>query len=157
MIHDYLRSFDDLEPVLWRLSEKVSRRLKAAGLAGRSVTLKLKDKEFRLVTRTAQNNDTQRWVLTPVGEVCNIQQRSNDRFVDAFEVSSEDFAVVTQTPQADLSQSWVFLLSGTDTYTIRQLSSRRFVDAYEDSGHDFAVVTRTAKNSDVQRWVIKPL
>ncbi|MEZ0170449.1 DNA polymerase IV [Microvirga sp. TS319] len=47
-----LRSFDDLEPVLWRLSEKVSRRLKAAGLAGRSVTLKLKDKDFRLITRT---------------------------------------------------------------------------------------------------------
>ncbi|WP_134496707.1 DNA polymerase IV [Microvirga pakistanensis] len=47
-----LRSFDDLEPILWRLSEKVSRRLKAAGLAGRSVTLKLKDREFRLLTRT---------------------------------------------------------------------------------------------------------
>ncbi|MGO4571068.1 DNA polymerase IV [Microvirga sp. 2TAF3] len=47
-----LRSFEDLEPTLWRLSEKVSRRMKAAGLAGRSVTLKLKDTEFRLITRT---------------------------------------------------------------------------------------------------------
>jgi DNA polymerase IV len=47
-----LMSFDDLEPILWRLAEKVSRRLKAAGLAGRSVTLKLKDREFRLLTRT---------------------------------------------------------------------------------------------------------
>ncbi len=47
-----LKSFEDLEPILWRLSEKVSRRLKAAGLAGRSVTLKLKDREFRLITRT---------------------------------------------------------------------------------------------------------
>jgi len=47
-----LKSFDDLEPILWRLSEKVSRRLKAAGLAGRSVTLKLKDRDFRLLTRT---------------------------------------------------------------------------------------------------------
>ncbi|MCG7394039.1 DNA polymerase IV [Microvirga sp. ACRRW] len=47
-----LKSFDDLEPILWRLSEKVSRRLKASELAGRSVTLKLKDKEFRLLTRT---------------------------------------------------------------------------------------------------------
>ena len=47
-----LRAFDDLEPVLWRLSEKVSKRLKAAGLAGQSVTLKLKDKDFRLLTRT---------------------------------------------------------------------------------------------------------
>jgi DNA polymerase-4 len=47
-----LRSFEDLEPILWRLSEKVSRRLKAADLAGQSVTLKLKDKDFRLLTRT---------------------------------------------------------------------------------------------------------
>jgi DNA polymerase-4 len=47
-----LRSFEDLEPILWRLSERVSRRLKAAGLAGQSVTLKLKDKDFRLLTRT---------------------------------------------------------------------------------------------------------
>jgi len=47
-----LRSFEDLEPILWRLSEKVSRRLKVSGFAGRSVTLKLKDKDFRLLTRT---------------------------------------------------------------------------------------------------------
>ncbi len=47
-----LRSFEDLEPVLWRLSEKVSRRLKAGNLADRSVTLKLKDTEFRLLTRS---------------------------------------------------------------------------------------------------------
>ncbi|HZH11820.1 MAG TPA: DNA polymerase IV [Microvirga sp.] len=47
-----LKSFEDLEPILWRLSEKVSRRLKAAGFAGRSVTLKLKDRDFRLITRT---------------------------------------------------------------------------------------------------------
>jgi DNA polymerase-4 len=47
-----LRAFEDLEPILWRLSEKVSRRLKAANLAGQSITLKLKDSEFRLITRT---------------------------------------------------------------------------------------------------------
>jgi DNA polymerase-4 len=47
-----LSAFDDLEPILWRLAERVSRRLKAADLAGGSVTLKLKDSEFRLITRT---------------------------------------------------------------------------------------------------------
>jgi DNA polymerase-4 len=47
-----IRSFEELEPILWRLSEKVSSRLKAAHFAGRSVTLKLKDTEFRLITRT---------------------------------------------------------------------------------------------------------
>jgi DNA polymerase-4 len=47
-----LRAFEDLEPVLWRLSERLALRLKRAGLAGRSVTLKLKDTRFQLKTRT---------------------------------------------------------------------------------------------------------
>jgi DNA polymerase-4 len=47
-----LRTFEDLEPILWRLSERVSARLKRANLAGRSITLKLKDTEFRLLTRS---------------------------------------------------------------------------------------------------------
>jgi DNA polymerase IV len=47
-----LRSVEDLEPILWRLSERVSQRLKGADLACRSVTLKLKDSHFRLRTRT---------------------------------------------------------------------------------------------------------
>jgi DNA polymerase-4 len=40
-----------LEPILFRLSEKVSSRLKAQGLAGQSLTLKLKTAEFRTRTR----------------------------------------------------------------------------------------------------------
>ncbi|WP_133770083.1 DNA polymerase IV [Enterovirga rhinocerotis] len=47
-----LAALADLEPILWRLCEKVSRRLKAATLAGTSVTLKLKDRHFQTVTRT---------------------------------------------------------------------------------------------------------
>jgi DNA polymerase-4 len=47
-----IAAFAELEPILWRLSEKVSSRLKRAGLAGQSVTLKLKDRSFRLRTRT---------------------------------------------------------------------------------------------------------
>ncbi len=49
--HD-LASFDELEPILWRLCERVSLRLKRAELAGRSITLKLKDSRFQLRTRT---------------------------------------------------------------------------------------------------------
>jgi DNA polymerase-4 len=47
-----IAAFAELEPILWRLSEKVSSRLKRAGLAGQSITLKLKDRSFRLRTRT---------------------------------------------------------------------------------------------------------
>jgi DNA polymerase-4 len=41
----------DLERILWRMSEKVSRRAKADNLAGITVTLKLKTADFRLRTR----------------------------------------------------------------------------------------------------------
>ena len=44
---------DVLDGHLWRLSEQVSARAKAKGLAGRTVTLKLKRADFRLLTRRA--------------------------------------------------------------------------------------------------------
>jgi DNA polymerase-4 len=46
-----IASAADLEPILFRLSEKVSGRLKAQGLAGQSLTLKLKSADFRTRTR----------------------------------------------------------------------------------------------------------
>ncbi len=42
-----------LERRLWRLSEKVSHRLKNEGIGGRTVTLKLKRADFKLRTRAA--------------------------------------------------------------------------------------------------------
>lgn len=41
----------ELKPELWRLCERVSERMKEAGLAGRTVVLKLKTHEFRILTR----------------------------------------------------------------------------------------------------------
>jgi len=46
-----------LKTVLRTLSEKVSRRLKSAGLAGRIVTLKLRSADFRIRTRSRQLAD----------------------------------------------------------------------------------------------------
>ena len=42
---------------LWPLCETVARRLKASALAGRSVTLKLKTRDFRLLTRSRRLGD----------------------------------------------------------------------------------------------------
>jgi DNA polymerase-4 len=42
---------DLLDGHIWRLAEKVADRAKAKGLAGRTVTLKLKRDDFRLLTR----------------------------------------------------------------------------------------------------------
>jgi DNA polymerase-4 len=47
-----IRDFVTLERLLWRLSEKVSLRLKTADLAGSTVTLKLKTADFRQRTRS---------------------------------------------------------------------------------------------------------
>ncbi len=46
-----LSAYRALERKLWRLSERVSARLKAKELAGETVTLKLKTSDFRLRTR----------------------------------------------------------------------------------------------------------
>jgi len=42
---------DRLSAIVWRLSEKVAARLKRAGLAGETVTLKLRTARFRTLTR----------------------------------------------------------------------------------------------------------
>jgi len=55
-----LASLDDLVPVLRSLSEKVSARLKKAGLAGRTVVLKLKSADFKIRTRNRQLGDPTR-------------------------------------------------------------------------------------------------
>src|SRR6185436_18616053 len=46
-----IASYKPLEKILWSLSERVSARLKASGIAGSTVTLKLKTADFRIRTR----------------------------------------------------------------------------------------------------------
>ncbi len=55
-----LASPADLVPILRALSEKVSARLKKAGIAGRTVVLKLKTQDFKLRTRNRQLGDPTR-------------------------------------------------------------------------------------------------
>ncbi len=54
---DDLHSEDVLAPILRRLAEKVSRRLKEKNLAGRTIVLKLKTASFKQRTRNVQLND----------------------------------------------------------------------------------------------------
>ena len=63
-------------------------------------------KDFSVVTRTMQNNNTQRWIFTPVAAVCTIQQKSNDRFVDAYHSKAKDYSLVTRTKQNNDTQKW---------------------------------------------------
>lgn len=52
-----IASYRPLEKQLWLLSEKVSTRLKAQGLAGSTVNLKLKSADFRIRTRARSLSD----------------------------------------------------------------------------------------------------
>ena len=52
-----IAEFGALEAILWRMAERVSRRAKAEGLAGSTVTLKLKTADFRLRTRNTSLDD----------------------------------------------------------------------------------------------------
>jgi astacin len=103
-------------------------------------------KDFAVVTRTAQNNDTQKWVLTRVGGpytggLYTIQQKSKGRFVDAYQSSGHDFALVTRTAKNSDAQRWIVTPLGDNMFTVQQKSSGRFMDAHEIEGKDFALVT----------------
>ncbi|SNY78697.1 Ricin-type beta-trefoil lectin domain-containing protein [Nocardia amikacinitolerans] len=110
--------------------------------------------DFAAVTRPAQNNDSQRWMLLPVASVYTIQQKSSGRFLDAHETSSRDFAAVTRPAQNNDSQRWVYwrIPGDADTATLQQVSTGRFLDAHTSADNNFAVVTRPAQHNDSQRW-----
>jgi hypothetical protein len=115
--------------------------------------------DFDIVTRPAQNNDSQRWVLASIGDVYTVQQLSSERFVDAHLSSTEDYSLVTRAAQHNDTQRWVLrpVDHTLSVYTIQSLRNGRFVDAHETPANDFSVVTRAAQNNDSQRWVLTPL
>lgn len=117
--------------------------------------------DFTLVTRPAQNNASQRWILTPVGGVYTIRQKSTGRFVDAHEGPwgrFDDFALVTREAQDNDTQRWILSHFGQNVYTIQQQSNGRFVDAHDkEAGKDFTLVTREAQYNFSQRWVLNHL
>ena len=144
-------------------------RLSGVVRVGRSVTIQQKsngrfldahevaDQDFSVVTRSSQNNDTQRWLIAQMGDgSTTIRQKSSGRFLDAHEVADQDFSVVTRSSQNNDTQRWFITQMSDGSATIRQKSSGRFLDAHEIREHDFSVVTRSSQNNDTQRWLIVP-
>ena len=122
------------------------------------------DNDWRLVTRTAQDNDTQRWILTQVGVVATLQQKSSGRFLDAYTSTGNDFSAITRPAQDGDRQSrdtqrWVLCpLPGIPSAsTIQQLDNGRYLDAHVVGSQDFSAVTRTAQDNDTQRWLFHSL
>ena len=62
-----------------------------------------------MVTRPSQADDSQLWILEPVGPgTFTVRQLRTTRFLDAFGSAANQFRVVTRTAQNDSSQQWVF-------------------------------------------------
>lgn len=114
-------------------------------------------KHFSIVT--PPRYDTNRRIAIPLtlrSGVYTIQQRSNNRFVEAHEDSEMDFRLVTRLPLTNATQKWVFTPVG-GVYTIQQKSNRRFVDTHKDSRGDFRLVTRLPQADDTQKWILMHL
>jgi hypothetical protein len=113
-------------------------------------------RDFNVVTRSFQNNNTQRWVLTQEqGNLHRIQQVSSGRFLDAHEIPSLDYRVVTRPRQENNTQLWRLFDFGGAFFTIQQVSSGRFLEAYLSEPQDFQAVTRPERMGDnLQVWRI---
>jgi Ricin-type beta-trefoil lectin domain-like len=116
----------------------------------------IQERDFNVVTRAFQNNNTQHWELRDTGGGFTIQQVSSGRFLDAHEIESLDFRVVTRPQQNNNTQLWriiQYVVGGTQQVRIQQVSSGRFLEGYI-TGNDFQVVTRPQANTSVQVWQI---
>ncbi len=77
------------------------------------------------------------------------------RFLDAHEISSMDYNVVTRPHQSDTTQLWVLTDKGSGLYTLVQWSSGRYLDAHEIASLDYRVVTRPQQNNSTQLWRVQ--
>lgn len=114
--------------------------------------------DYGAAMRLAQDNDSQTWILTKIGDnEYTIQQKETMRYLDAYPSSWHDYRVATREEQGDDSQKWVITQVGdSEEYTIQQKSTGNVMDAYETASKDYATVMRTSKGDDTQLWIFNP-
>lgn len=105
--------------------------------------------DFNVVTRPAQENNSQRWLLRTAGTgVVTIQQLSNGRYLD-----TESFRVVTNKKQPNNdTQRWRLLGFGGGFFKIQQVSTNRVLQATLNTGSP--VVAQAEGGTDMQVWRI---
>src|SRR5436309_564855 len=81
----------------------------------------IEQKDFGLVTRPAQDNDTQRWLQRPVAAVHTIRHKNSGRFLDADQTGFADFRLVTRPAGTDDAQRWIVMPISIGSVTIREL------------------------------------
>jgi len=137
-----IRDFEALVPILWELSEKVHRRLKAQDLAGTTVTLKLKTSEFKLLSRSRTGEATQlaRRIFEPAREMLAPEARGRQAF-RLIGVGVTGLVKATEADRGDL----------LDHELKRDLATESAVDAIRARFGDAAVIRGTAISAGKRR------
>lgn len=152
---------------IWSMLKNPDGSYRIQSSNGRSLEAFEGVNDFAAQANSPNNTQQQRWIVKPVLDIVlpplplpiqlsgtyYIQQRSNNRYMDAHQ-GSNDNSAVTRPFQNNATQRWVISPQGNDIYTIRQRSSMMFLDAHEGI-NDNDVVTRNAQNNTTQQWIIK--
>lgn len=103
-----------------------------------------------------RNGDGAVWRIEKVGTdgSAHIIHSGTNQYLDAYEISANDFNVVLRPAQNNASQVWVFVPDDTaGQWRIRQSNTGRWLDAYQNTNSN-RVVTRTFQGDSTQEWVI---
>lgn len=101
-----IADLQQLEDILWALCEKVSIRMKKDGLCGRTVTLKLKSPDFRLLTRRASLDRPANLARTLFAAARPLLREAHEgRYWRLIGVGYADLAAAAQAPQAELFET----------------------------------------------------
>jgi DNA polymerase IV len=129
-LNEDLSRADNLKPILWRLSERVAKRLAKAELAATSVTLKLKTSDFRTRTRARSGfAPTQLAIkLHRLAEDLLEKEATGPRF-RLIGLAVHDFASPDDADKGDL----------VDTDTLREQAAAKAVNRLREKFGDAAV------------------
>ncbi|GGE83026.1 DNA polymerase IV [Stappia taiwanensis] len=137
-----ISSPERLRAVLRRLSEEVSRRLKAADLAGRTVSLKLKTADFRTITRSRTLSDPTQLAdrIFRAGDSL-LAGEANGRRFRLIGIGVSEFSDPAQADPDDL----------VDPEAARRAKAERAVDALRDKFGKSAVELGLTRAGDRRR------
>ncbi len=122
---------------------------------GRYVDAYTDSHDYILVTRPQQYDNTQKWIVTSLGNrVYGIQQKHNYRFIEAY-ATDKDNRIVTRPAHDVDRQRWIIapLPGWVDLFTIRQKSDSSYV--YGDVS-SYWLGTRPREGVDAE-WFFAPV
>ena len=125
-----LKGLDALEPVLWRLAEKVADRLRKAELGAASMTLKMKTHDFEIRTRARTLPPTQLAIRLFETALDLLRREPVHLKFRLLGIGVAQFSPASEADKGDL----------VDTRSIREAKAARAIGALRDKFGDQAIV-----------------